>query len=54
MPLTAEQKAKIKDILKKYRHDVNGVVKKHKQDVVHFVEEADKQQAEKIRQALAR
>ncbi len=52
MPLTAEQKAKIKDILLKYRRDVRQVVRQHQELVTTTVEEHDKQKTEEILRKL--
>lgn len=52
MPLTAEQKTKIKSILLNYKRDVRAIVKKHKETVVQAVEAADAQKLQSVRQAL--
>lgn len=52
MPLTAEQQAKIKDILLKYRRDVRQVVRQHRELVTTAVENHDKQQTEAILRKL--
>lgn len=52
MALTPQQKAKIKKILQQYRHEVRGIVAKHKKIVVKAVEDLDKQKTEKIKKLI--
>ena len=53
MPLTAEQKAQVKKILKQYKRDVRGIVKKHQQNIVKIVEDLDKKKTEKIKRLIS-
>jgi hypothetical protein len=52
MPLTADQKAKIKQILAAHRRDVRTLVKKHKQEIVKTVEELDAVKTKKIKRII--
>lgn len=54
MPLTADQKTKIKEILTKYKQDVRALVKQHKADVVKTVGEMDKKRTEEIHRLIER
>ncbi len=52
MSLTADQKAKMKQILVTYRRDVHALVKKHKTSIANAVAEMDKKKAAEIRKMI--
>ncbi len=52
MPLTADQKAKIKKILAKHQRDVRLLVQQHKQAVVNAVMDLEKKKIEGIRKQI--
>ena len=52
MPITKEQKDKIKKILADYRRDVRTLKKQYKQEVVKAVEELDQVKAKKFKRAI--
>jgi|GEM_PF-2786041 len=52
MPITADQKAKLKKILVDYSKDLRGIVKQHTEQVVEAVTQNDKQKAEEIKRRI--
>jgi hypothetical protein len=53
MPLTPEQQEKIKDILKRYAHDVQEIVATYKGNVLLAIQESDKKKTDELHRLIS-
>ncbi len=53
MPLTADQRTKIKAIAHAYRAEVHAIARKHEKKIVEIVTKIDERKAETIKRRIA-